>query len=263
MDREELKKSGLLDQYVLGLLSTDQAAEVETLIRQDPQLEGEVKRLRRDLNAYADAKQIGPPPRGRTQRTAADFQDLDHEMITAMMERNHSLNIWRYVLVAACLLLIALSGFLFRLGEQARGELVTERALHAQNVAANRHDLHRSRLAIEATAAHWKEVSTVSGPVDSGTVHIHLLRGAGVAMVDFSDVPPPPSGQAYYLAGGLNTEGEEDPIEITHHDMSGLVPVRVDEHHGRLSVYRWATGYRGERPKTDLPLLAIELLSVN
>ena len=63
MSREELKRSGLLDQYVLGLLDPERAAEVERMLEGDPLLVQEVDRLRQDLNSYADARSIGPPGR--------------------------------------------------------------------------------------------------------------------------------------------------------------------------------------------------------
>ena len=65
-----------------------------------------------------------------------------------MMEHNHTLNIWRYVLMAACLLLIGVAGYLFRLKEEIRGQLVTERALHAQDEASYHRDMLRGREAL-------------------------------------------------------------------------------------------------------------------
>lgn len=261
MNRDELKKSGLLDQYVLGLLGPEQSAEIEALISGDPLLEGEVNRLRKELTDYADASNIAPPPDdGRQPRSLADFQDLDHEMITAMMERNHTLNIWRYVLIAACLLLIGLSGFLFRLRENARAALVSEEAVHAQDAAAYRQDLSRNREAIAAAAANWKDMRTFSETMDSGSLHVHLLTGAGIALVDFSDVPRPPDGEAYYLLGGIAEGGEESAaVEVTTRQMDDLFPVQIDERHGRLSVHRWPLGEVLDRDSLDTPIVAMEL----
>ena len=64
MSREELKKSGLLDQYVLGLLSREQAALVERLMQEDPFVADEVGRIQRNLMTYADSQDILPPPKG-------------------------------------------------------------------------------------------------------------------------------------------------------------------------------------------------------
>ncbi|MCP9237010.1 hypothetical protein [Lewinella sp. JB7] len=258
MNREELKQSGLLDQYVLGLLGPEQMAEVEQLMREDPFLEQEVERLRNDLHAYADSRNIGPPPPGRAARTAEDFQDLDHEMITAMMEHNHTLNIWRYVLSAIILLLICLSGYLFRLKENVRGELITERALHAQDDASHRLDMERSRAAIEAAAANWNNLQSIDQPVDTGTLHVHLLDNVGIALVDLSDISPPPTGHAYYIFGGIDAE-EQAPEVVTARQLGGLYAVKLAEDHNQLRIYQWPQGReeppgRDDRPVVSMPL---------
>jgi len=256
MTREELKRSGLLDQYVLGLLGPEQSEEVARLIDGDPFLEKEVERLRAELNSYADMRNIGPPASGRSLRTAQDFQDLDHEMITAMMERNHSLNIWRYLLIAACLLLIGVSGYLFRLKENVQGELITERSLHAQDQASFEQDLKRNRAAFEATAANWKDVRTYEQPVDSGMAHVHLLAGADLALVDFSDLPAPPEGQAYYLYGGA---AEEQPLVVRGEQLSELLPISTTRGATHLRLYRWERGRTRGPDADEQPLALFEL----
>ena len=256
MTREELKRSGLLDQYVLGLLGPEQDEQVAQLIEGDPILEKEVERLRVELNNYADMRSIGQPASGRARRTAQDFQDLDHEMITAMMERNHTLSIWRYTLVAVCLLLIGVSGYLFRLKENLRGELITERALHAQDQAAFEQDLVRNRAAFEATVTDWEDVRTYQQAVDSGTAHVHLLAGADLALVDFSDLPPLASGQAYYLYGGA---AGAELIEVGADQLGELLPVSTTEGATHLRLYRWERGRTRGPDAGEQPLALFEL----
>ena len=91
MTRDEIKKSGLLDQYVLGLTTPEQTKLVERLMQEDPFLAEEIERLRDTLFQYADIQDIGPPSGGRKPRTMEDFHSLDHEIILEMTERNHSL----------------------------------------------------------------------------------------------------------------------------------------------------------------------------
>ena len=258
MSREELKRSGLLDQYVLGLLDPERSAEVERLLAEDPLLDAEANRLRRELNSYADARDILPPADGRPPRTMEDFHDLDHEMITAMMERNHTLNIWRYVLIACCLLLIGLSGYLFRLKENVRGELVTERAVHAQDELSYRQDLQRSRAAIETAAGNWDELQSYEEQLDSGALHVHVLAGAGVALVDLSDLPLLAAGQAYYIFGG-----EEGPEEVQARQQGGLSVIRLKGDTPVLRVYQRTLGQHGAPEDGESPLIVIALPHVD
>ena len=258
-EREELKRSGELDQYVLGLLGKERSDEVERLIEDDPEIAREVDRIRRDLNAYADLRDIGPPPPGRPVRTAEEFHDLDHEVITAMMEHNHSLNIWRWVLMAVCLILVGVAGYLFRLKEQVRAELVTERALHAQDEASHRLDMERGRAALAAASGDWADsLQTFEEPVATGMLHVHVMQGAGVALVDLSDIPPPNADSAYYLYSGSMSHLSEPEI-ITARLLNGLYVVPFDAEDPMIRLYQWETGRDGAPAVDDQPIAIFEL----
>lgn len=250
MNREELKRSGMLDQYVLGLLGPERNAEVEQMIAEDPFLAQEVDRLRKDLNAYADARDITPPPGGRTPRTAQEFLDLDHEMITSMMEHNHTLNIWRYVLLGICLLLIGVSGYLFRLKEEYRAELVTERSLHAQDEASYRMDLENNRAALEAYVNNWDSLETLSQRVDTGSVQVHLLPWAGVVLMDLSNMTPPAPGHAYYIFGASDRQVNGPAEVVTASDAHNLHAVELSDGLDQVRIYYWPTG-RDAKPKSE------------
>jgi hypothetical protein len=259
MTREELKKSGLLDQYVLGLLGPEQAGEVERMLDGDPMLEAEVERLRRELNAYADARNIGPPPGGRTVRTARDFQDLDHEMITAMMERNHTLNIWRYVLVAICLLLVGLAGYLFRIKENYRGQLLREEALHAQDAVVYEFEMERSQEAVWDSLRNWHGFRLLEERLDSGTLRVHLPSNGKVALVDLSGVPAPKPDMAYYLFVG-EPNGESEPVIVGRgQGEQGLHALSL--HHGAryLRIYEWEAGLADYPVSSSRPVAELEL----
>ncbi|WP_116108538.1 hypothetical protein [Lewinella sp. IMCC34191] len=255
---DDLKRSGLLDQYVLGLLGQERTAEVEQMIEEDPELGREVSRIRQELNAYADMREIAPPPGNRQPRTAEDFRDLDHEVITAMMEHNHSLNIWRYVLMATCLVLIGVAGYLFRLKEDVRGELVTERALHAQDVASHRRDMERGRAMLTTATHDWENLTSFNQAVDSGMLHIHVLDGAGIALVDLSDITPPGQGRAYYLySGDLNSLSE--PEIVTGRQLNGLYVIPFEGSEPTLRIYEWEAGQMGPPQLEDQALAIIKL----
>ena len=256
MSREELQRSGILDQYVLGLLDPERAAEVEQLLERDPTLMQDVDRLRQDLNSYADARNIAPPADGRPLRTAEDFQDLDHEMITAMMERNHTLNIWRYVLITACLLLVGLGGYLFRIKENLRGELITERALHAQDEASYQQDLARGRTAIQTAVGNWENLRSIEQATDTGVLHVHLLPGAGVVLLDLSDLAVLDTGEAYYIFGGRTGS---PPEVVTARQQGGLSVVKLGDAPGHLRIYRRPVDQGAPPVATEHPLATVEL----
>ena len=139
MDRESLKKSGLLEQYVLGLTNRKESIIVERALKEDPEVMKDYQKLRGELDDYVGKNGMDVPEDGRPQRTARDFEELDNEMMTAIIDRAHNLLIWRYVLGAVCRLLLCLSGYLFRLSESYRHATVTEKAMHAQD--NNNHEM--------------------------------------------------------------------------------------------------------------------------
>lgn len=257
-NREELKRSGLLDQYVLGLLGQERSAEVERMMEEDPEVANEVRRIRQDLNAYADLREIAPPPGGRPARTAEDFRDLDHEVITSMMEHNHTLNIWRYVLMAVCLVLIGVGGYLFRLKEEVRADLITERAVHAQDEASHRLDMERGRTALAAAKGYLDSLTTFTEPVAAGHLRVHLMEKAGLALVDMSDIAPPQSDSAYYLYSGSSSHLSEPEI-VTADQLNGLYVVPFDGGDPLLRIYHWAIGREVPPALDDQPVAIFEL----
>ncbi len=230
MTREEIKKSGLLDQYVLGLTSPEQTELVERLMREDPFLAGEVDRLRNNLFEYADSQDIAPPKGDRKHRTMEDFHSLDHEMILEMTERNHSLNIWRFVLGGVCLLLLCLSGYLFRLKENYRADLLHEEALHAQDV--NARQLQASEL---PPPVDWSDFSTESVLTAHGAVLLHRNPAADHFLLDLSHLSGPETGSAYFLTTNRK-EVSQLPTES-----GGLIPRPELTPEDRLEIWTWPT----------------------
>ncbi len=257
MNRDELKQSGLLDQYVLGLLGPERNSEVEQLMEEDPFLAQEVERLRKELNSYVDSYDIAPPPSGRGPRTAQEFQDLDHEMITAMVERNHSLNLWRYVLLAVCLVLIGLSGYLFRLKEGHRGDLVTEQALRAQDHAS--HQLELRRRSAAALQVSDDSMSTHRFRFHNAEIRTYFLPWAGIALLDLNDVPRPAAGHDYYLFPASEREMGTLPEVIHADDSERWRTVQLTENQDRIRIYDWDMAAHTEPKYSDQPDLVILL----
>ncbi len=62
MDKERFLSSGLLEQYVLGLTSSEETQEVEQYIIRFPELKNEVDGMRAAIEQYAMQHSIPPPP---------------------------------------------------------------------------------------------------------------------------------------------------------------------------------------------------------
>ena len=182
LTRESLKKSGLLEQYVLGLTTREQNRILKAFLEQNPDAQEDVAALKEELSNYMASYNLGSPDAERETRTSDDFLDLDHEMILEMTERNHSLTIWRYALGTLCLLLVALSGYLFRLSENNKTALLQEKARHAQD--DNSHRLKVENL--KDAALDWSGLQTVTTYVGEGFIQLHYSPDDDRMILDLS-----------------------------------------------------------------------------
>ena len=62
MDKERFLASGLIEQYVLGLTSPEESAEVERYANAFPEIKKEILNLQEALEQYAIEQAIPPPP---------------------------------------------------------------------------------------------------------------------------------------------------------------------------------------------------------
>lgn len=234
MDRESLKNSGLLEQYILGLTSRKESLLVERTLEENPEAREDYEKLRKELDAYALDSGLSAPLAGREMRTAADYEDLDHEMILAMTERNHALVIWRYGLMATCLLLLCLSGYLFRLSETNKSEIVTEKAHHAQD--NNAHEQARKHL--EEMAPDWSEMRTIKSTTEAGTVIFHYLDKQDLVLLDFSHAQPLSDEDAYFVFTGNSIEHALVVVPVGH--QLNLHPVLLPKEVDEIKVFKWS-----------------------
>lgn len=76
MNIQNYIKSGVLDNYVLGLLSEKEAAEVEQNLIQFPELKKELHQIEDALAAYAQAKAI-PMPKGLSEQILQSIENIE------------------------------------------------------------------------------------------------------------------------------------------------------------------------------------------
>lgn len=232
MDRESLKKSGLLEQYILGIASRKEALLVERTLAENPEAREDYEKLREELDAYANSSGMFGPLEGRENRSIADYEDLDHEMILAMTERNHTLTVWRYALMGVCFFLLCLSGYLFRLSETSRSEVVTERAHHAQDNNAHEKTLRH----LEEMTPDWDELKTIKSTTADGTVIVHYLDRQNLVMLDFSHAQTLEKEESYFVFAGR--EAEEALFVIPAGHQLKLHPAHLPHGADEVRVFR-------------------------
>jgi hypothetical protein len=232
MNRENLKKSGLLEQYVLGLTSRKESLMIQKILEEDPEAKKDFEKLRKDLDGYVVDQGLHLPDDGRSPRRQEDFEDLDYEVIMQMTARNHTLVKWRYCLGALCLFLLCLCGFLFRLSENTHSDLITEKAKHAQDQTSFHVKLEH---ALENTP-EWNDVVTRKKTTDHGVILLHHLENQHVALLDLSHCDSILTGHAFYVF--FDDQLHEAPVlVISGSDRLGLHPVILEEKTSSIQIF--------------------------
>ncbi|MBC6995711.1 hypothetical protein QWY85_18155 [Neolewinella lacunae] len=254
MNQDDFDKHELLEQYVLGLTNREESEWVEDLIAKDPEARKDLEHLRKQLEDYADGISGIPTPAGRPLRNHRDFADLDQEMIVRMTERNHTLVIWRYALSVACLLLVALCGFLFRSNQTLKQELLAEKARHAQDGKSFELQLKN----LQKSEMNWDSLKAHASVFGINNIRVHYLERENIALLDLSRVPPPDPDYAYYLIDSSALQETKVRV-IGQADLHHLFPIHLPT--GGVRIYHLPEGAPLEpAPPTEHLYAEISLL---
>lgn len=256
MDFETLKKSGLLEQYVLGLTSRAESEKVEAIIQEDPRAQAELDRLQDEMNAFVEGYGMDSPIESRNPRRQHDFDDLDHEMIVMITERNHRLTIWRYVLGAVTLLLVCLCGYLIRLNQTTRAEYTTERARRAQDLKS--HGLEVEKLA--GKSLDWSAMRSIDVPAANGKLLFHYLAPQRLLLLDLSHTPPLGAEEVFYVFLGAPSS-QQATFRVLPGEEKNLHPLTLSAEGETLRVYRQPANLAADRIVNASAPIATAILS--
>ena len=253
MNRENHPHRELLEQYLLGLTTRDQADFVEELLEQDPTAREELKRLEGQLEKYISEQGMREGEAANPRRALADFHDLDHEMITQMTRRNHHLVIWRLALSAVCLLLLFAAGYLFRENQNYRLAINTEKALHAQDEATYEREIAEL---LRGQGMEWDSLSTESVTSTRGNVLLHRVAGQKVSFLDVSHLEALLTDEAYHVyVVERGTDGAPAPRRVKLLDSARLDLLPLTATTESLNVWRGSADREVPRDTADLEFI--------
>jgi len=106
MEIEQIKQSGLLEQYILNLCSPEEATTVETYAVEHPEVLTEIKRLQNNMQDYA-AKHAILPADDLAHRIATKIQIIELQAKVNLLERK--ITKLKMLVVLATLLAVALA----------------------------------------------------------------------------------------------------------------------------------------------------------
>src|SRR4051812_41095449 len=105
MDIKEYIQSGMIEQYVLGLATAEDVAELEQLRVQYPEINDAVLNFEKNFEAYLLANPVQPPASVKSSLETKLFGELSadktsDEHITPV----YKMSVWRYIAAASIIL---------------------------------------------------------------------------------------------------------------------------------------------------------------
>jgi anti-sigma-K factor RskA len=149
MDIREYIQSGIIEQYVLGLASAPEAAELEQLRKQHPELNEAVLNFENSLEEHLMLKKVQPPAHIKSLLQKQLFEESSLKAVAPILSREkatsiNNTNLWKYLAAASIVLLIVSTAlnFYFYSGYKNSAEqyqaLLTERNTLQANNAVNK-----------------------------------------------------------------------------------------------------------------------------
>lgn len=206
MTKEEFIKTGLCEQYVLGLTTLEEAEIVEQMLLTYPELKTDCMKLEGCMEKYARAHAIPPPP---TLKESVLSKIDEIEAMEKIKRNNYSIPKW--VAISAAVSLIGLLFFsFFNLEERSKAE--NEMAILSTDFKQLQKDCEQVQ---NEKMIYASQNSFLKDP---NTTHIHL-RGADntlaiaywnenkdKAYLKLENLPAPPSGKTYQMWADIDNE---------------------------------------------------------
>lgn len=232
MDRESLKKSGLLEQYVLGLTNREETDLVQQIIAEDPLVRQDYEDLVQEMESLITSQGIANPNGDRTQRTLEEAEALDYEVAMHITRKNRVLSVWRMALGVTTLLLLVLCSWLYRLYVDQRSELLTEKALHVQD--RNSYQLKKQQL--ESFNPDWDALATEKAESAHGVVLLHHLKDQHLVLLDLSHTESLGEGMAYFVYVGEDST-QSPRVVIPGEERLKLHPITLENNAENLKIF--------------------------
>ncbi|MCO6476904.1 MAG: anti-sigma factor [Phaeodactylibacter sp.] len=237
MDKEKFLKSGLLEQYVLGLTDEKESEEVERYAEAFPEIQAEIKALRKAVDDYARQYAVMPPEELKarvnkedTEKMAADRREPEKADKRTASEEGSRWATWLARGTMALLIVLSLS---FYQGKVAAGRKYQELS---REYRAFQHDCSRQQAQLEELLdiyAFLNHEQTIPVRLEStglaaGAEAIAYLNTIQKKVfINPTNLPAPPNGKTYQM--WADVEGKMINMGLVDGHSKKLQPVAYIE----------------------------------
>ena len=210
MDIKEYIQSGIIEQYVLGLADAKEAAELEQLRKEYPELDEAVLNFEKDFEAYSLQNRVTPPAHIKASLEKQLFGGDEQKIVaptnpTAQAAPVYNIKLWKFLAAASIILLIVSTAlnFYFYSGykttKQEYQALLTER----NTLQANNASYQQSLQLLQDTAMTRVELKAVPGK-GQNLATVLWNRNSRDVYISVKGMQPTPSGKQYQLWAIVN-----------------------------------------------------------
>ena len=199
MEKEDIISSGLLEMYVLGAASPEEAAQVERWRSEYPEVAAELMAIERSMESYASANAVSPAS-GVKDKIFASLNMVSVQEPAAKVIRMTSFP--RMAAAAAVLLLVGSCIFNYIYYNKYRDADSKYQEQQQQLASVNQHlndmdkdmDVVRSKYSLPVSLSNVKDA-----PDPNAAAKIFWMKNTGEVYVDPGNMPMAPQGMQYQL----------------------------------------------------------------
>ena len=248
MDKDKFLNSGLLEQYVLGITTPEESAEVERYLHQFPEIEQELSSMRSAVENYAKQYAINPPPEVKGQI----MEEIDQ--ITQPKPNTNSSPTWRWLPIAALLASLYFVFSFYQDNQRLKANLEeNEAALQSFQASCEEEKkkcAETAQLYAYLTDDHTQAVTLRGTPLaPDAHVIVYWNEQQQNAMLNVLQLPKPPKGKQYQL--WADVEGEMIDMGIFDTETASLVSMTFIAHAESLNITLEPEG-GSEEPTVEL-----------
>lgn len=226
LDIGELRNSGLLELYVIGVLDQHEERQVEELVQSDPELKEELRAIERALEKYSRANSIKPPVQVKDQLMSEIANKENQKVIP--ISRSKNLFYWKVAagifLVAATVLLTQIVG-LNKENESLKLALTQSETEIANLSKASQQQKEKFELLHDAESKLVALQSTEG--FSQSEIYLYSNPGVKKNFLELKNLPPITADQSYQL-WSLKPGVDPIPLDVFQGD-AALIEVAFEE----------------------------------
>ena len=237
MTKKEVIESGMLEQYVLGLLDSGEESEVQKWINTYPSLRDHLLGMEEMMEQIAIEESIPPPPHVR--------DNIIEKVNPPVGPTKPGYDIWKIAGWAAAIILLAASGILWNEGQATQYSLEAERnslSMIKADCDVKQEELDKTLRLLSLYEGEQYETHSLQGTGDYSVSRATVFWSDSdkKAYLNCLRFPSAPDGHTYQIWSDVDGQmlssgvfsGDTEVIEIKYYERATSLNITIEEGSG-------------------------------